>query len=89
MRLIDADAKMVAQLNDFETESVVEKEMTVDDYLSLSDYDAPTIDAVPVVRCKDCRWRNTIGCDAYVAAQSVYACEDDGFCKWAERKSDD
>lgn len=56
MRLIDADAKMIAQLNDFETESVVEKEMTVDDYLSLSDYDAPTIDAVPVVRCKDCKW---------------------------------
>lgn len=56
MRLIDANAKMVAQLNDFETESVVEKEMTVDDYLSLSDYDAPTIDAVPVVRCKDCKW---------------------------------
>ena len=50
---------------------------------------ARTIDAVPVVRCKDCRWRNTIGCDAYVAAQSVYACEDDGFCKWAERKKDE
>jgi hypothetical protein len=24
--------------------------------------DAPTIDAVPVVRCKDCKHYNTIGC---------------------------
>lgn len=46
-------------------------------------------DVVEVVRCKDCRWRNTIGCDAFVAAQSVYACEDDGFCKWAEREDND
>ena len=97
MRLIDADAKMVAQLNDFETESVVEKEMTVDDYLSLSDYDAPTIDAVPradyeelerhfvnwepVVRCKDCF--------LYGECQAAKFYGDDGYCSVGERKDDE
>ena len=78
MRLIDADAlikEAMKSSNYFIIKYAVQK--------------APTVDAVPVVRCKDCKWRNTIGCDAFVAAQSVYACEDEGFCKWAERKEDD
>ena len=51
--------------------------------------DAPTIDAVEVVRCKDCKhW--------YSDADTGMACEftnigqpEDGFCNWAERRSDD
>ena len=78
MRLIDADALTYSHTKDGDV--VVYPEAIAE---------APTIDAVPVVRCKDCRWRNTIGCDAFVAAQSVYACEDDGFCKWAEREDDE
>lgn len=57
MRLIDADAKIVAQLYDDEHEDWILKEMTVADYLSFSDTSIPFIDAVPVVRCKDCRYR--------------------------------
>lgn len=48
--------------------------------------DAPTVDAVEVVRCKDCKhW--------YSDADTGMACEftnmgqpDDGFCNWGERK---
>ena len=91
MRLIDADA-LVSALNNGrlkeQTGRAVPFNAGVAFALTMVEY-AQTIDAVPVVRCKDCRWRNTIGCDAYVAAQSVYACEDDGFCKWAERKDDE
>ena len=46
-------------------------------------------DVVEVVRCKDCKWRNTIGCDSYVASQDKRCCEDDDFCKWGERKDNE
>lgn len=50
---------------------------------------APTIDAVEVVRCKDCKhW--------YSDTDTGMACEftnmgqpKDGFCNWAERRTDD
>ncbi len=47
----------------------------------------PTIDAVPVVRCKDCKWRNTFGCpyENFDAAARA----DDDFCSDGERRSDD
>ena len=45
---------------------------------------APTVDAVDVVRCKDCRWRNTKGCPYknFKAAER----DDDDFCSDGERK---
>lgn len=49
MRLIDADA----------LECDAEWSEYADDYISYSKFaidNATTIDAVPVVRCKDCRW---------------------------------
>lgn len=41
----------------------------------------PSIDAVPVIRCKDCKYykENTLAC-------SRYGLEDDDYCSWAERK---
>lgn len=49
----------------------------------------PTVDAVEVVRCKDCKWW-------YLDADTEMACEytemgqpEDGYCNWAERRSDD
>lgn len=47
------------------------------------------VDAVPVVRCKDCKWW-------YLDADTEMACEytemgqpEDGYCNWAERRTDD
>lgn len=47
--------------------------------------DAPTIDAVPVIRCKDCAKRE------YCRTTNVWATvpDDDWFCADAERKSDE
>lgn len=41
----------------------------------------PPIDAVQVVRCKDCKYykENTLVCGRY-------GLEDDDYCSWAERK---
>lgn len=42
----------------------------------------PTIDAVEVVRCKDCKYYNPIG----VCTEMSSAVCEDSFCCWAERK---
>lgn len=41
----------------------------------------PSIDAVQVIRCKDCKYykENTLACGRY-------GLEDDDYCSWAERK---
>lgn len=87
MRLIDADA-LKKKLFVFDVEFhdghyqkyYVYKEKDVDD--------APTIDAVPVVRCKDCKHRqeDTIFHKLYCDGREVVA---DGYCFKAERRSDE
>lgn len=52
--------------------------------------DTPTIDAVPVVRCKECKHRTHTGsgfpwCDAWEA--DLFS--DEGFCCYGERKDGD
>lgn len=84
MRLIDAD-ELKKKLFVFDMEFhdghhqkyYVYKEKDVDD--------APTIDAVPVVRCKDCAKRE------YCRTTNVWATvpDDDWFCADAERRSDE
>ena len=50
---------------------------------TLADIDAqPTVDAVEVVRCKDCKyWNNKYCCDFMII-------DSDGFCAWGERRED-
>ena len=47
--------------------------------------DAPTIDAVEVVRCKDCVYQSGIDSDQYCYLDGRSAC-DYNFCSWGERK---
>ena len=42
---------------------------------------APTIDAVPVVRCKDCMYRDGNPCDY----SAVYV-SPNGYCQWGRRE---
>ena len=55
---------------------------------------APTIDAVPVVRCKDCKFAHmTYGgeckyCDAWESEESLYL-DGDFFCAFGERKDEE
>lgn len=55
---------------------------------------APTVDAVPVIRCKDCKFSMS-GIDKYNERyilcqlhERSYGVIDDGFCMWAERKEE-
>ena len=62
MRLIDAD-KAVEQINEWlhQTRAIPLNTSYHFELLGCVE-DCPTIDAVPVVRCKDCKHYNTIGC---------------------------
>lgn len=53
MRLIDADA-VLEELKRMEVEMMPAKLAHI--YTAVVVENAPTIDAVPVVRCKDCKW---------------------------------
>ena len=43
----------------------------------------PTVDAVEVVRCKDCKYNNPFGCDTHNVIVS-----DSFFCAYGERKDE-
>ena len=45
--------------------------------------EAPTVDAVPVVRCKECEKRNTAKCPIYPAEY------EDDFYSYGERRNDE
>lgn len=54
--------------------------------------DAPTIDAVPVVRCKDCRYFGRRKDSGYYTCGRKQGCVDtipEGFCGWAVRNGKD
>ena len=78
-RLIDADRAMeiihnqgIAHPNAYH----------LTNYATLILREAPTVDAVPVVRCKDCRKFKTYGCRMVASGY-------DDFCSYGERKDGD
>ena len=83
-RLIDADAIQYRTI----------RELLPDSYVTNTDIDEmPTVDAVPVVRCKDCIYwlKTTI---TYEEGDPVYTCpkltmewgDEDGYCFMGERR---
>ena len=100
MRLIDADALKKEMFgyydcvnerstkHNYSGDTIMDYEVAdlIDDCI---DY-APTIDAVPVVRCKDCkhleRYQNANWCEVF--DDGYYHPADDDFCSCGERRSD-
>lgn len=83
-RLIDANALF------HEKKLIVVKEGAYDTVRFIFDEinNAPTIDAVEVVRCKDCEWRGKPGCAVRIVDESDKP-KDDDFCSWGERREDE
>lgn len=50
--------------------------------------DAPTVDAEPVVRCKNCRYFNKYGFKLEYTECTHFDCDvtEEGYCAWGERK---
>ncbi len=90
MRLIDADAipfrdelKRISALDH-------DKYITAETLEYMLEH-APTVDAVPVIRCKYCKyWERSISdVTKNRCTWTAYIKEPDGFCDWAKRKEDD
>lgn len=47
----------------------------------------PTLDAVPVVRCRDCRWWQNVQCSAMISDLPL-STDPDWFCADGERRDD-
>ena len=62
-------------------------DLTVYAYCSFLDMlmNMPSADVVEVVRCKDCKWFNDIGCSICIVDDSDKPTEND-YCSFGERK---
>ncbi len=83
MRLIDAD-----ELESLFDEQI-KRESDIMDAFDDALQDTPTVDAVPVVRCRDCKhlWRDLTGpfCGYGWGLRRIYH---DTFCSYGEREHD-
>jgi len=78
MRLIDADELLVTESSD----GLLNANLCgLNDFVDII-HDAPTVDAVPVVRCGDCKKRNTIRCPL----GDWTLPHDDDFCNYGSKK---
>lgn len=51
---------------------------------------APTVDAVPVVRCKECKHMRRDNVGVFCKVWHGYnGCGEDGFCSYGERRTDE
>ena len=85
MRLIDADV-MLEHLREDPLFPFVEKYGMSGVIESM-----PTVDAVPVIRCRDCKYNsntdgNYVKCN--IIPQMFGKTPDDNYCSWAERKEE-
>ena len=85
-RLIDAD-RFIAQLED----QYMEHDITRSEYVTLEDriMQQPIVDAVPVIRCRDCALsRKTVTKDVVVCIRHGFGTHEDpdGYCYKAKRK---
>ena len=87
VRLIDADAlieDIKTKLWDWDTVDGITSSTVLKQ--TITDIgNAPTIDAVPVVRCKGCKWFGKTGCAIEIVDETDMPKEND-FCSFGERK---
>lgn len=94
MRLIDANALKAIRFHDLPYSQIVPADCDTDekvyayklgwnDAIDAIVESAPAVDAVEVVRCRDCKWWN----DYEESCFGKVAREDD-YCAWGERRED-
>lgn len=86
MRLIDADAliEKIKNFSGYFSDNIsTDNLMTKIEVECLVD-DEDTVDAVPVVRCKDCNWYHISGVSAGRCKMDGFQWPEDGFCSMGE-----
>ena len=87
MRLIDADALDVLTIIGGRMDGKVKFAKAVNEMIQ----NAPTVDAVPVIRCKDCKHSEPWYADkrrCFLWSDAGIDVFEDGFCNYAERKEE-
>lgn len=86
MRLIDADAllKELRKSCEYHAENSREFSLLQRDIIIVQEQ--PTIDAVPVIRCKDCKHHGEQYGNGYCMKDGCYGWYDEDYCSRAERK---
>jgi len=88
MRLIDADSIVLdygglAKISPYDFQGIAE-------YFLKQIRRLPTVDAVPVVRCKDCvdfvKGKDKMGEIRYCNLNSIYGCDENSFCSFGRKK---
>lgn len=81
MRLIDADE--IRWVDHYDSDGNLTKYK-----VAFSDEMPPTVDAVEVIRCKDCKhWqKSSINYNEYVCYWGGYVKQEDDFCSWGRKK---
>lgn len=94
MRLIDAD-KLKEELENWSVDLTNPLHLVKEDAFMLIE-NAPTIDAVQVVRCKDCTaWQNGVNWPSdlpeYVGVCIIagWTCGENGYCLYGKRRDDE
>lgn len=85
-RLIDADELLekICQLCGAECKAEDKEKCVEWDFANRA---VNRIDAIELVRCKDCKWWNTDEIYKCVAYDAFWVIDADGYCAWGERKS--
>ena len=87
MRVIDADALKERWCANCDNKHLCGDKAGCDDVKEL--YDLPTIDAEPIIRCKDCKLNGTWDCPTNWNADEIMLMDDDDFCSYGDRKSEE
>ena len=93
-RLIDADALKERAIKMVTVNSLGNKQHCYFKAVGTDEIDkAPTVDAVEVVRCRDCKHRGTDDCIFHIkgepADEELLRKLDNDFCSYGERKDSD
>lgn len=87
MRLIDADRLLNHAIAFF---TGCHTSILQFSYVSDMIINAPTVDAVPVVRCKECKHMRRDNVGVFCKVWHGYnGCGEDGFCSYGERRTDE
>ena len=89
MRLIDADAlheKITEIFNDkFDNNDIVEWRTHE---IRFAIDEQPTVNALHVINCRECRWLKTNEFYTYCPITKHYGLDSNTYCCWAERKEE-
>ena len=86
-RLIDADALVLAVLKKAFDDAFLNGNTDMHRLLIQVIAHQPTVDAVPVIRCKDCYFYGTFQ-RKHCCTKYEHSIKQDGFCAWAELKGE-